>query len=39
MDIKFNLKEVIELKQHFINSLNPNINVDLIASNSGWVNM
>jgi len=32
----FSLKEVIKLEQHFIHSLNPNINVDLVASSSGY---
>jgi hypothetical protein len=36
MDIKSSLKEVVELEQHFINSLKPNLNVDLIASSSGY---
>jgi NUMOD1 domain len=36
MDVKSNLEEVIELEQHFINSLKPNLNVDLIASSSGY---
>ena len=40
MDIKSSLlasgHEVVELEQHFIDSLNPNLNVDLIASSSGY---
>lgn len=36
MDEKSTLEEVMELEQHFIDSLNPNLNVDLIASNSGY---
>jgi GIY-YIG catalytic domain/Cytochrome C and Quinol oxidase polypeptide I/NUMOD1 domain len=36
MDEKSTLEEVVELEQHFIDSLNPNLNVDLIASNSGY---
>jgi Cytochrome C and Quinol oxidase polypeptide I/GIY-YIG catalytic domain/NUMOD1 domain len=31
-----NLKEVIELEQHFIDSLKPNLNVDLVANGSGY---
>lgn len=30
------LEQVVELEQHFINSLNPNLNVDLVASSSGY---
>jgi hypothetical protein len=30
------LKEVVELEQHFIDSLKPNLNVDLVASSSGY---
>jgi hypothetical protein len=30
------LEEVVELEQHFIDSLNPNPNVDLVASSSGY---
>jgi hypothetical protein len=29
------LEQVVELEQHFIDSLNPNLNVDLVASGSG----
>lgn len=36
MDVKSNLEEVVELEQHFINSIKPNLNVDLIASSSGY---
>jgi len=36
MDVKSSLEEVVELEQHFINSLKPNLNVDLIASSSGY---
>jgi GIY-YIG catalytic domain/Cytochrome C and Quinol oxidase polypeptide I/NUMOD1 domain len=36
MDEKSTLEEVMELEQHFIDSLKPNLNVDLIASNSGY---
>lgn len=30
------LEEVVELEQHFIDSLEPNLNVDLVASSSGY---
>lgn len=30
------LEEVVELEQHFIDSLKPNLNVDLVASSSGY---
>ena len=36
MDDKSSLEQVVELEQHFINSLNPNLNVDLLASSSGY---
>ena len=36
MDAKSSLEEIVELEQHFINSLKPNLNVDLIASSSGY---
>ena len=36
MDIKSSLEEIIELEQHFINSLKPNLNVDLVASSSEY---
>jgi hypothetical protein len=36
MDINSKLEEVIELEQHFIDSLGPNLNVDLIPSSSGY---
>jgi len=29
------LEQVVELEQHFIDSLKPNLNVDLVASSSG----
>lgn len=35
MDVKSSLEEVIQLEQHFIDTLKPNLNVDLIASGSG----
>ena len=36
MDIKSNLDQIIALEQHFIDTLNPNLNVDLLASSSGY---
>jgi hypothetical protein len=30
------LEEVVKLEQHFIDSLKPNLNVDLVASSSGY---
>jgi hypothetical protein len=30
------LEQVVELEQHFIDSLKPNLNVDLVASSSGY---
>lgn len=35
MDEKVSLNQVIKLEQQFIDSLNPNLNVDLVASASG----
>ena len=35
MDENSSLEEVVELEQHFIDSLKPNLNVDLVASSSG----
>jgi hypothetical protein len=32
MDNSASLDEVVELEQHFIDSLTPNLNVDLVAS-------
>jgi len=34
MNDKSSLEQVVELEQHFIDSLKPNLNVDLIASSS-----
>jgi hypothetical protein len=31
-----NIEQVVRLEQHFIDSLKPNLNVDLIASSSGY---
>lgn len=36
MDEKSSLQEVVELEQHFIDRIKPNLNVDLIASGSGY---
>lgn len=36
MDEKSSLDQVIKLEQHFMDSLNPNLNVDLVASSSGY---
>jgi len=36
MKEKSYLKQLIKLEQYFINTLNPNLNIDLIASNSGY---
>lgn len=33
---KSSLDQVVELEQHFIDSLGPNLNVDLVASSSGY---
>lgn len=36
MNKKSSLEQVVELEQYFIDIINPNLNVDLIASNSGY---
>ena len=36
MNNSVSLEEVVELEQQFIDSLNPNLNVDLVASGSGY---
>nr|YP_005351177.1 orf966 [Peltigera malacea]AEK48305.1 orf966 [Peltigera malacea] len=36
MDIKSSLDQVVSLEQHFIDTLNPSLNVDLVASSSGY---
>ncbi len=36
MDVKSSLEQVVELEQHFIDSLKPDLNVDLVASGSGY---
>ena len=36
MNEKSSLDQVVELEQYFIDSLKPNLNVDLVASSSGY---
>jgi hypothetical protein len=36
VDYSTDLKELVKLEQHFIDTLNPNLNVDLVASSSGY---
>ena len=36
MDIESNLDQIVALEQHFIDTLNPKLNVDLVASSSGY---
>jgi GIY-YIG catalytic domain/NUMOD1 domain len=36
MDIKSSLNQIVALEQHFIDTLKPNLNVDLVASSSGY---
>jgi hypothetical protein len=36
VDYFTDLKELVKLEQHFIDTLNPNLNVDLVASSSGY---
>lgn len=36
MNENSSLNEVVRLEQYFINTLNPNLNVDLVASSSGY---
>jgi GIY-YIG catalytic domain/NUMOD1 domain len=36
MDIQSSLDEIISLEQHFIDTLKPSLNVDLVASRSGY---
>jgi len=36
MKDKSSLEQVVELEQHFIDNLKPNLNVDLIARSSGY---
>ena len=36
MDAKSNLDEIVALEQHLIDTIKPNLNVDLVASGSGY---
>ena len=36
MDIQSNLDEIVSLEQHFIDTLKPSLNVNLVASSSGY---
>lgn len=36
MENSASLEQIVELEQHFIDSLNPNLNVDLVTSSSGY---
>ena len=36
MDEQSSLEQVVELEQQFIDSIKPNLNVDLVASSSGY---
>nr|YP_010119094.1 GIY-YIG endonuclease domain-containing protein [Erysiphe necator]QQY98207.1 GIY-YIG endonuclease domain-containing protein [Erysiphe necator] len=36
MDEQSSLEQVVELEQHFIDLIKPNLNVDLVASSSGY---
>lgn len=36
MDINSSLDQVVALEQHFMDTLKPNLNVDLVASGSGY---
>lgn len=36
MDVNSSLEDVVKLEQHFIDNLKPNLNVDLVASSSGY---
>jgi hypothetical protein len=36
MNEKATLEQVVELEQYFIDTLKPNLNVDLVASSSGY---
>ncbi len=38
MDLNSSLDQVISLQQHFIDTLKPSLNVDLVASSSGYHN-
>ena len=36
MDIQSSLEEIVSLEQHFIDTFKPSLNVDLVASSSGY---
>jgi len=36
VDYSTSLEELVKLEQHFLDTLNPNLNVDLVASSSGY---
>ena len=36
MDIESSLEEIVSLEQHFIDTIKPSLNVDLVASSSGF---
>jgi hypothetical protein len=36
MDVRSSLDQVVALEQHFIDTLKPNLNVDLVGSSSGY---
>lgn len=36
MDVKSSLDQVVNLEQHFMDTLKPSLNVDLLASSSGY---
>ena len=36
MDIRSSLDKIVSLEQHFIDTLKPNLNIDLVASSSGY---
>lgn len=36
MDIESSLDQIVALEQHFLDTLNPSLNVDIVASSSGY---
>ena len=36
MNVNSSIEQIVELEQHFIDTLHPNLNVDLVASSSGY---
>ena len=36
MDFESSLDQIVALEQHFIDTLNPSLNVDIVASSSGY---